>query len=280
MERGCGRYTVRVWSVLLCNYSLLCLSVAFQMRTVQITNSPPHRAFPPAVFYPYCSQCPMPYSLACGSTNRHRLFLHVIKAHVQFRSQKKGQVLEGRALVGDKTWLCSPLLAWSSLCSLDWPRTLDVPTAEAQLLGLLWFPTVPAYSLSVLLSHEKEFRFSVNSVFPKLLASFLILELTFVFSEMADGSSETERHFASVQALCCWRHSLCTSLCPSSGRPVPKPLCAHHGMGLGIQTPLLHFPVQLKFVWTCLTGRVYNVHVWLCPHRPQYCPRCLDIVLY
>lgn len=126
MERGCGRYTVRVWSMLLCNYSLLCLSVAFQMRTVQITNSPPHRAFPPAVFYPYCSQCPMPYSLACGSTNRHRLFLHVIKAHVQFRSQKKGQVLEGRALVGDKAWLCSPLLAWSSLCSLDWPRTLTL----------------------------------------------------------------------------------------------------------------------------------------------------------
>lgn len=60
--------------------------------------------------------------------------------------------------------------------------------------------------LTFLLSRGKEFLFNVNTrntVFPKLLASFLIWELTFLFSEMAAGSSETERHFASVQALCC-----------------------------------------------------------------------------
>lgn len=227
MERDCGRYTVRVWSILLCNYSLLCLSVTFQMKTVQITNSPPHWAFPPAVFYLYCSQCPMPYSLAWGSANRHRLFLHVIKAHVQFRSQKKRQVLEGKALVGDKAWLCSPLLARSSLCSLDWPRTLDVPTLTLNRWGYCGSPLfLHTVFLTFLLSHEKEFLFNVNSVFPKLLASFLIWELMFVFSEMVDGCSETERHFASVQALCCWRHSLCTSLSPLQAEQYPSP-CVH-----------------------------------------------------
>lgn len=91
------------------------------MNTVQITNSPSPRGFPSSHFLP------MPLSVshapfACLWLRKLPQTVSTktvtIKAHVQFSPLKKHQVLEGRALVEDKTWLCSPLLAWSSLCSL------------------------------------------------------------------------------------------------------------------------------------------------------------------